>query len=62
VHSGKKSGVLQKLLMGKLGLTLHTDMEQQAPPELSLLHMVVELLLLLLLLWPSKELDVPHGH
>jgi hypothetical protein len=29
--------------------------------ELSLLHAVVELLLLLLL-WPSKELDVAHGH
>jgi hypothetical protein len=31
VHSGKRSGVLQKLLMGKLGLTVHTDTEQQAP-------------------------------
>jgi hypothetical protein len=32
VHSGKKSGVLQKLLLSKLGLTVHTDKEQQAPP------------------------------
>jgi hypothetical protein len=32
VHSGKKSGMLQKLSMGKLGLTVQTDTEQQAPP------------------------------